>query len=430
MTIDSAALPQPQSLPQTLPHSLPHSLPFSGLKVIDCASYIAAPAAAAMLGDFGADVLKVEPPEGDPLRDLWRLPGTPAAEHNYPWDLDSRNKRSLVLDLKQPAAQAALHRLVAQADVFITNLPLPVRQRLGIGQATLCGINPRLVYGSMTAYGETGPEAEKTGFDATAYWARSGLMDMIRPDHSAAPARAVAGMGDHPSAVALFGAIVMGLYRRQATGLGGMVSTSLLANGLWANGVQVQAHLSGVVYPSRRPRSHSPNAFGNVYQCRDGRWLNLVLLNEARQAPALFQTLGCPQALDDPRFATKPAREVHHAELIAVFDACFAQRDLADWRTRLDAAGITFGVVGTLADIDGDVQMHASGALVAQDGAAGMTVASPIQIDGLAQRRAGPAPTLGQHSAQVLREAGFSAAEIAGLRATGAVLGAAPIDQA
>ena len=400
-----------------------NDLPFTGLKVIDCASYIAAPAAATMLADFGADVLKIEPPEGDPLRLLFRAAGAPAAELNYPWDLDSRHKRSLVLDLKQPAAQAVLRRLVGQADIFITNMPLPVRQRLGIAHPELCALNPRLIYASLTAYGEAGPEADKTGFDATAYWARSGLMDLIRPDHTAPPARAVAGIGDHPTGVALFAAIVTALYRRQSSGLGGVVSTSLLANGLWSNGVQVQAQLSGVRYPPRPPRSHSPNPFGNVYRCRDGRWLNLVLLNEARQAPALVQALGCPQALDDPRFATKPLREANHVALIALFDSCFGQRDLAEWRQRLDAAGITFGVVGTLADIDDDAQMRASGALVPGATPVGLTVASPIQIAGLHQRPAGPAPGLGEHSREVLREAGYGEAEIAALMQAGAAGG-------
>ncbi len=408
-------LPAAQDLPSAEP------LPFAGLKVIDCASYIAGPAAATMLSDFGAEVLKIEPPEGDPLRALWRMPGAPAARSNYPWDLDARNKRSLVLDLKQAPAQAVLRRLVLQADVFVTNMPLAVRQRLQIGHAELCALNPRLVYASMTAYGETGPEADKTGFDATAYWARSGLMDLIRPDHSAPPARAVAGVGDHPSATALYGAIVTALYRRQRSGVGGLVGTSLLANGLWANSTQVQAHLSGASYPPRPPRSHSPNPFGNVYRCRDDRWLNLVLLNAPRQGQALADALGRPQLLDDPRFATQQAREQHHVALIAVLDECFAQRDLAQWRQRLDAAGITFGVVGTLADIDADVQMRASGALVPWADGQGSTVASPIQIGGLTQRRATPAPALGEHSAEVLHELGYAEAEIAALCASGAV---------
>ena len=404
-------------------------LPFHGLKVIDCASYIAAPAAATMLGDLGADVVKIEPPGGDPHRDLYRLPGTPPADRNYPWELDSRNKRSLVLDLKQADGQAVLHQLVAQADVFITNLPLAARQRLAIDHPRLAPLNPRLVYGSMTAYGETGPEAGKTGFDVTAYWARSGLMDLVRDDHRAPPTRPVPGLGDHPSAVALFAAISTALSRRERTGRGGLVSTSLLANGLWSNAVQVQAQLSGVSYPPRQPRELAPNPLSNIYRCRDSRWLSLVVLNEARQWPALVAALGLPKLVDDARFATTAARQTHPTALIALFDAQFAEQDLALWRQRLDAAGITFGVVGTLADIPDDAQMRAAGALLPFAHQPGLTLASPVQIHsahsphsphsphiahnphnphGVAQRPPGPAPTLGQHSAAVLRDAGFA----------------------
>ena len=207
---------------------------FDGLRVIDCASFVAAPAAATILGDFGADIIKVEPPgAGDAYRGLGNNPGMPAGSaHDWAWLLTGRNKRSLAMDLKRPEAQAVLHRLAAEADVFITNYPLPVRTRLGIDHATLGALNRRLIYGSFTAYGEVGEEAEKTGFDSTAYWARSGLMDLVRSEANAAPARSLPGMGDHPSASTLYGAIVTALYRRERTGRGGLVSTSLLANGL------------------------------------------------------------------------------------------------------------------------------------------------------------------------------------------------------
>lgn len=386
--------------------------PFDGLKVLDCASYIAGPAAATMLGDFGADVIKIEPPEGDPLRSMYRLPGSPPADRNYPWELDSRGKRSLVLDLKQPEGQAALHRLVAQADVFITNLPLAVRRRLAITQDDLLPLNPRLIYASLTAYGETGPEAEKAGFDVTAYWARSGLMDLVRADQSAAPSKPVAGMGDHPSAVTLFAAITTALYQRERSGRGGAVGTSLLANGLWSNSVQVQAQLSGVIYPPRPPRERAPNALNNIYRCADGRWLNLVVLNEARQWRALAQVLGLSDLVDDSRFATSALRTAHSAQLVRLFDQRFATHDLAHWRPLLDAAGITFGLIGTLADIPDDLQMRHAGALVPSDHGPGWTVANPVRLDSASQRPPGAAPSLGQHSLEVLREAGFSATEI------------------
>jgi len=397
-------------------------LPFQGLKVIDCASFIAAPVAATLLADLGADVIKVEPPGGDPHRTLYQrvgcLPDPALADNNFIWDLNSRHKRSIVLDLKQAAGQAVLHRLVQQADVFITNLPLPVRSRLAIDADTLLALNPRLVVASMTAYGETGPEAEKSGFDVTAYWARAGLMDMVRADHTAPPTRPVPGMGDHPSAVTLFAAITTALYRRERTGRGGLVSTSLLANGLWSNAIQVQAQLSGQRYGLRLPRSHAPNPLSNIYQAGCGRWLSMVVLNEERQLVPLLRALGLAHLQGDPRLATAASREAHCGEIVALFDAAFATQDLPAWRRTLDAAGITFGVVGTLADVDDDTQMRAAGALVAYGHRAGTTVAAPILMHGSTPRPPGPAPGLGEHSADLLAEAGYSDEQIAHLMAS------------
>ena len=185
---------------------------FDGLKVLDCASFIAAPAAATVLSDFGADVIKIEPPGlGDPYRNLPNLPGYPASQHNYSWMLEARNKRSLALDLSRPEGQEVLRRLVAEADVFITNFPPAVRERLGLTFAQLAPLNDRLIYASFTGYGEKGEEANKPGFDSNAYWARSGLMDLVRADENTTPARSVAGMGDHPCAMAFYGAIVTAL---------------------------------------------------------------------------------------------------------------------------------------------------------------------------------------------------------------------------
>jgi crotonobetainyl-CoA:carnitine CoA-transferase CaiB-like acyl-CoA transferase len=390
---------------------------FAGLKVIDCASFIAAPAAATVLSDFGADVIKVEPPgEGDAYRQLHLVPGYPVSEHNYPWILESRNKRSIALDLKSSDGLAVLHRLVDQADIFITNMPLPVRRRLNIRYDDLGPRNPRLIYASFTAYGETGAEAEKTGYDSTAYWARSGLMDNVKPHADAPPARSVAGMGDHPSAMALYGAIVTALYRRDRTGKGGQVTSSLIANGLWANGVLVQAQLCGATMIPRPPRDQLPNACTNMYRCRDGRWLTLSMLNEVRQLEPLLDVMERRDILQDPRFSTLEERRANSRQLIAVFDSIFATRDLADWRKGLDEAGITFGVTGTLDDIPGDIQMRESGALVSYADGEMLTVNSPFSLDGVEKTKPRAAPTIGQHSEEILREAGYSSEDIEALR--------------
>jgi crotonobetainyl-CoA:carnitine CoA-transferase CaiB-like acyl-CoA transferase len=395
---------------------------FEGLKVLDCASFIAAPAAATVLSDFGASVIKIEPPgSGDPYRNLPNLPGYPHSEHNFAWLLEARNKRSLALDLARPEGQAVLHRLAAEADVFITNFPPAVRGRLGISYAELAPLNERLIYASFTGYGEKGEEANKPGFDSNAYWARSGLMDLVRADTETTPARSVAGMGDHPCAMALYGAIVTALYKRERTGKGSHVASNLMANGVWANGVLAQAKLCGAKFSERRPREHALNAVTNHYRCRDGRWLILSLLNEERQWPTLARCLDREDLVTDARFATKVDRHSRSLELIKLFDEIFATRDLAEWRKRLDGNGLVFGVVGILDDIPTDKQMIDNHVLVPFEGDTMLTVNSPIWVDGSQKTRPRRPPGVGEHSDEVLREAGYDEAAIRQLRNSGAV---------
>lgn len=391
---------------------------FSDLKVIDCASWIAGPAAATILSDFGADVIKIEPPgAGDP----WRArTANPESKADHYWQLTSRNKRSLALDLKHAAGRAVLYRLTDGADVFITNFPLPVRERLKLAADDLLPRNPRLIYASFTAYGEQGPEAAKTGFDSTAYWARTGLMDIVRADPETVPSRSAPGMGDHPSATGLYAAIATALYRREKTGRGGLVSTSLLASGLWANACFVHTRLNGEHVPHRPPREVAPNPLANHYRARDGRWFIMALFNEQRQLRPFLAAIGRAHWADDSRFATAASRHGYAREIVALLDAAFAERDLEDWRRVLDGAGVTFGVVGTLDDIPGDEQMRACGALVPFPGG-GETVSSPIQLDGETKVAPRRAPAVGQDTDAVLRDAGYSADEIAHLRERGVV---------
>jgi len=380
---------------------------FEGLKVLDCASFIAAPAAATVLSDFGAKVIKIEPPgSGDPYRNLPNLPGYPVSQHNFAWLLESRNKRSLALDLSKPEGQAVLYRLVAEADVFITNFPPAVRERLGMTYAKLVPLNERLIYASFTGYGEKGEEANKPGFDSNAYWA---------------PARSVAGMGDHPCAMALYGAIVTALYKRERTGKGSHVSSNLMANGIWASGVLAQAKLCGAKFGERRPRERALNAVTNHYQCRDGRWLILSLLNEERQWPVLARCMGREDLLTDIRFATKADRHARSLELIKIFDEIFATKDLAEWRRILDGNGLVFGVVGILDDIPDDKQMLENEVLVPFEGDTMLTINSPIWVDGSQKIPPRHPPGIGEHSDEVLREAGYDEASIRQLRASGAV---------
>jgi crotonobetainyl-CoA:carnitine CoA-transferase CaiB-like acyl-CoA transferase len=395
---------------------------FEGLKVLDCGSFIAAPAAATILSDFGADVIKIEPPgSGDPYRQVSKFPGNPESEYNYGWMLDNRNKRGLALDLAKPGGQAVLGQLASQADVFITNFPQGVRQRLGISYEALAPLNDRLIYASFSGYGERGEEANKPGFDMTAWWARSGMMDQVRPAAGAGPAKPTVGMGDHPSGMTLFASIVTALYQRERTGKGAQVGSSLLANGLWSNGFLAQAALCGARFFDRPPREQAPNAMTSHYRCRDGRWLLLTIANEERYWPVLVQCLGRENLINDPRFSTRTERHARSAELIAILDEVFATRDRSDWRTILGASGLVFEVVATLEDIPNDQQLLANEILVPFEEDTMLTIDSPFFVDGAEKVQPRHAPSVGEHSDKILREAGYDEAAIRDLRECGAI---------
>jgi crotonobetainyl-CoA:carnitine CoA-transferase CaiB-like acyl-CoA transferase len=314
---------------------------------------------------------------------------------------------------------------VRSADVFVTNTPLDSRARLGIRWEDLAPLNTRLIYASITAYGERGEEAPRSGFDSTALWARTGLMDLVRPSPDSPPSRSLPGMGDHPTGVSLFAAIMSALYRREKTGTGTMVSTSLMANGLWWNAIQVQAALSGARVEPRPSRDEPATALANLYRCKDGRWFLLNVLNDDRDWPALLRAIEQPELASDGRFATTPARRANARALVVVLDAVFATRTWAEWQAILNACGLTFGGVATIDDVRTDRQMLDSGALVAFDdprAGAPLTVASPLWLEGVDKVPPRLAPELGEHSVEVLREAGYDEAEIKHLVASRVVV--------
>ncbi|HVN02243.1 MAG TPA: CoA transferase [Caulobacteraceae bacterium] len=391
---------------------------FSDLLVIDCASFIAGPAAATVMSDFGARVIKIEPPGiGDSYRNLFRLRGTPD-DIDYFWAMDSRNKESLALDLKLPAARAVLETLVRRADVFITNFPFPVRERLRLRSEDLLHLNERLIYASLSPYGEHGPDRDRTGFDTTAWWARSGLMEMVRATGETERALSMPGMGDHPTAMALYGAIVTALYRRQLTGKGGEVTTSLVANGLWSNACQVQGALCGYELAARGARG-TRGALAEEYATADGRAFIITSTNPARDWPLLARAVGHPEWLEDPRFATPMERFANTAALVALLDDVFASDSWETWRDRLIAGGVTFGIVGRIEDHISDPQLEANGILPEfEDGYGLRTVDSPFQIAGIAKEAPRMAPGIGQHTRPILQELGLAPAEIEALSAS------------
>ncbi len=392
------------------------------LLVVDCASFIAGPAAATIMSDYGARVIKIEPPvTGDSYRQLINVPGMPPCEKDYFWTLNSRNKESLALDLKHPDGRAVLDTLIAKADVFITNFPSPIRKRLRLTANDVLPLNDRLIYASLTPYGEDGPEKDRTGYDATAWWARSGMMDAVRASPSTEPGFAVPGMGDHPTAVALYSAIMTALYRRERTGRGGEVSTSLLANGLWSNGVWMQAALCDADFSTRLERGQR-SALTELYQCRCGRWFMLAILNWQREWPLFAKMLGHPEWLSDPRFESADARRANAAALVALIETEIAKRAWSEWKPMLEAATITFGPIAQSADHLTCEQVAANHMLPEIENANGLrTVDSPIRIEGETKARPRMAPGIGQHSRAVLASIGMDATAIDKLIASGAV---------
>ncbi|MET7726041.1 CaiB/BaiF CoA transferase family protein [Streptomyces mirabilis] len=396
-----------------------------GLHVVDLASFIAGPAAATVLGDFGADVVKVEPPHmGDAYRSLSRIPPNPQVEGvNYPWQLDNRNKRSIALNLKSPSARPVLESLVRWADVLVTNFPPRTREKLGLEYDALAPLNPRLIYADVTGFGEEGPDAHLPGFDVTAYWARSGLMDLTR-QRDVTPATNAFGSGDHSTAITLFAGIMTALYRREKTGQGARVTASLLAEGAWAASMWLQAVLVGAKPPRPIDRSDPPNALVNMYRTADDRWIVLGFANEDKQVPPFLKAIGHPEAAENPRYADTPSRRAHAAEIVGLLDKTFATRSLAEWRELLDAAGLTYGVVQTLEECAQDPQLLANQVFVPIDDGSDdphLTVDSPVRLDQEQKVRPGPAPDLGEHTESVLRDLGFDTAGIEELRKAEAV---------
>jgi crotonobetainyl-CoA:carnitine CoA-transferase CaiB-like acyl-CoA transferase len=399
---------------------------FSGLKVVDLSSFIAGPAAAVILSDYGADVIKVEPPSGDTWRIGYKLPPQPISHDNYPWHLNNRNKRGVALDLKSPKAAEILERLVKWADVLIVNTPHPARKKLKLEYEDVAQWNPRLVYADLTGYGEKGPDASLPGFDITAYWARSGLLSLTR-DAGAPPTLPPSGSGDHATAVTLFSAIVTALYRRERTGKGSYVTTSLLAAGVWSCGVYVQAALCNATFFPLHDRLKPPNALINMYRTSDENWFVLALTPDRWKA--LATGLGRPDLLTDPRFADPSKLVANSADLTAILDEVFRSQPISHWQEVFEQDHLTFGIVHAPSEVAKDPQLEANGIVVPIEGAGGnlkLTIGSPIQVHDVAKVPAKRAPEIGEHNEEVLKELGFRAEEINAFRESGAIPQASP----
>ncbi|HVP00564.1 MAG TPA: CoA transferase [Bryobacteraceae bacterium] len=376
----------------------------SGLRVIDCGTYIAGPAAAAILSDFGAEVIKIErPPHGDPYRYLPRVPGMPVSDQNYCWILDDRNKKSIALDLSDAEAHQVLLKLVATADIFITNYQPQSLRKFRLTYEDLAPANDRLIHASITGYGEHGEDAEKPGYDATAYWARSGLMFGMH-NGDAEPVQSPAGFGDHPTSVTLFASIMMALYQRLITGRGTRVYTSLMANGIWSHGCAIQAALCGATFLPKWTRKNAINPLVNHYLARDGHRMFFCLLEPVRDWVHLCQALGFEDLRDDPRFSSTQARQANSAELVKRIDEVIATRDMAEWAVIFKKYDLVWGPVPSANEVATDPQAQ----IFFSEIAPGLkTIQNPLNIEGMEKAEPSMPPGIGEHTREVLTSLGL-----------------------
>ena len=395
----------------------------SGLKVVDCATVIAAPAAAMILADFGADIVKIEQPgEGDMLRMLAGISGF-ETDSNWFWELDGRNKRSIALDLKSEEGIDVLRKLVEGCDVFITNQPYGVRESLGLTYELLRPLNESMIYASLTAYGEKGPERDRKGFDQLAYWARSGLMDLMRaPDTR--PTQGLPGMGDHPTGVALYAGIMTALLHRERTGEGGLVHTSLLANGLWSASGIAQGVMAGGDSVNFRSRSKDYSAMMCPYQTKDSRWLQFNMIRNEELLSILLTALDALHLLADERFSTPELMFENRALLSETIQEIIISKDARDWLELFEEFELPVNLVGLVEETKDDRQVLENKMAVVPDDESmetGLVINHPIQVSSVEQVGPKRAPGLGEHGSEILRELGYEEHQIESMKGKGVI---------
>jgi len=379
--------------------------PLSGLRVIDWTVWQQGPVASAMLGDLGAEIIKLEERlHGDGGRSLYAVAGAPT---NSYFETNNRNKKSVTVDLKHPQGIAMVHELVAHADVFVHNFRAGVPERLGLGYDDLRAVNPRLIYGEATAFGSKGPEGSSRGHDLLGM-ARSGIMMATALPGSGEPRYPAGGMGDQMGATMLAFGILAALVARERFGVGQKVEASLLGGMMWLQGFALAQQLAQGATGGPRDRTAQANPLYNWYRCSDGKWLALATPQSDRHWPELLEVLERTDLLEDPRFADHMSRERHAAACVRVLDEIFATRTRDDWLKRLASSGtVPHGPVNSLADVVGDEQALANGYVTTFDhpvrGPVGV-VGFPVSLSETPAMVRTRAPELGEHTEQVLIE--------------------------
>ncbi len=405
--------------------------PLDDITVIEVDNWMAAPSCGAILADMGANVIKVEPLTGDPMRNMMRPPKLPdeLKSYDYQFDVDNRGKKSVSVDISDERGAAVLHRLVADADVFLCNLLTERQQRFGMDPTTLLGLNPKLVHATFTGYGTTGPDAWRPGYDVTAFFGRSGLYDAMREGEDGDVPMARPAQGDHTAGMALYGAILSALRLVERSGEGQIVESSLYETAVWTQATDYAVTAMDKAPLRQRDRHHQIIATANRYPCGDGKWVVFNMPNDSAW-PLFARTIGAHAALDDERFVDLRSRFKNMPDLVAVIDAALAKRARDEWGPLFDEAGLIWGPVLALHEVVVDPQAQALGmfpTIVSPEIGEYTTVANPMKIRTADVGPQGPHPKIGEHTRSTLVDSGLSPDEIDDLLLAG-VIGEGPGD--
>jgi crotonobetainyl-CoA:carnitine CoA-transferase CaiB-like acyl-CoA transferase len=395
--------------------------PLDGVRVVELGVWVAGPGAGGILADWGADVVKIEPPTGDPARSFASMLGGDLP-FNPPFELDNRSKRSIVIDLATDDGRELAYRLLDTADVFVTNVRLAGLRRAGLDFETVSRRAPNLVYAAITGYGLHGPDRDRAAYDIGAFWARSGIAGLLTAPGGTPPYQR-GGMGDHSAGMSLAAGVCAALVARERTGRGQLVSTSLLRQGIYTIGFDVNTALRFGVPIGVATRETMGNPVINNYRDRDGRWFWLIGLEGERHWPDLCRAIGRPEWIDDERFASARGRRKNSAELCGLLDAIFATRPREEWGQMFDRENVWWAPVQSVEEVIEDPQVRDGGGFVdvPDDGGAATMVATPVDFADTPWEARSMPPDLGEHTDEILAELGVSADDIVQYRNRGVV---------